>query len=503
MDNYQTWLERTDVVRMAIVQAQVLVAGTLTTRYMSTHGVIVDGIEYLPIIMGTISISESISTSYSASISYGDLELANNNGEYDTWLGDIWVNKSVKIYIGSLPTDSAVTTLSQFELVFDGLIDDIDSKNRTRLNLKLRDKLEKLNTSVSEALLGNYNPQGLTGYTNVYQNNLKPLCYGEVHNITPLLTEPALLEYMVNLEAVEQITEVRDNGVPVAFTTVGTTLALPAGSFRLLKSPVGTVTCSVQGMKKTPNLASSAVTDTYTNTASNTLASILRLTGQTLAYTEIDSTSFGALGTQPIGLYLNSRVNVLATCQEIAKSCALILTVTRAGKVRLVELDVPTSASTAITEADMVLNTLAVSEKVAVIAGVKLGYAKNWTVQTNLLTAIPQEHKDLYSTEYLESVAIDTTIKNNFSLTTEPEQENTLLITKADADAVALKKLNLFKAQRKVLTMTCTARLLSVQIGDAVTVTSSRFGLGSGALGRVVSTKPNWLKGTIEIGVLV
>lgn len=503
MDNYQTWLERTDVVRMAIVQAQVLVAGTLTTRYLSTHGVIVDGIEYLPIIMGTISIQESISTSYSASISYGDLELANNNGEYDSWLGDIWVNKSVKIYVGSLPTDKVTTTLSQFELVFDGLIDDIDSKNRTRLNLKLRDKLEKLNTSVSETLLGNYNPQSLTGYTNVYQNNLKPLCYGEVHNITPMLTEPALLEYMVNLEAVEQIVEVRDNGVPVAFTTTGTGPTIPAGSFRLLKSPAGTVTCSVQGMQRTPSLVDSSIANTYTNTAANTIVSILRLTGQTLAYTEIDSTSFASLGTQPIGLYLNSRVNVLSICQEIAKSCGLILTVTRTGKVKLVELDVPASANTTITESDMILNSLAVSEKVGVIAGVKLGYAKNWTVQNNLLTAIPQEHKDLYAIEYLESVAKDTAVGSNFSLTTEPEQENTLLITKAAADAVAVKKLNLFKQQRKILTMNCTARLLSVQVGDAVTVTSSRFGLSSGALGRVVSTRPNWLRGTIEIGVLV
>jgi hypothetical protein len=151
----------------------------------------------------------------------------------------------------------------------------------------------------------------------------------------------------------------------------------------------------------------------------------------------------------------------------------------------------------------MVLNSLAVSEKVPVIAGVKLGYAKNWTVQNNLVTAIPQEHKDLYATEWLESVAKDSTTATNFSLTTEPDQENTLLITKATADAVAAKKLGLFKAQRKVITMTCTARLLGVQVGDAVVVTSARFGLGGGTLGRVVSTKPNWLKGMIEIGVLV
>jgi hypothetical protein len=502
MINYQTWLETPDIVRIAIVQVQALVSGSLTTRYISTHGVTVDGNFYSPIIKGTISVDESISTSYAASISYGDIELINANGEYDSWLQDIWVNKSVKIYIGP----QTGTTISDFELVLDGVVSDIDSKSRSQLNLKIRDKLEKLNTSVSETLLGNYYQGAIVAeatYVNQYRNNLKPICFGEVHNITPLLTDPTMLEYMVNYEAVEQIIEVRDNGVPVAFTTVGATITIPAGSFRLLKTPVGTVTCSVQGVKKTVNIGAGTTSATYTNTASNTIATVLKHTGSTLNYTEIDATSFGALATQAVGVYVSDRANVLSLCQEIAKSCGLILSVTRTGIVKLVELDIPTVATIAITESDMLLNTLQISQKLDIIAGVKLGYAKNWTVQNNLVTAIPQQHKDMFATEWLESSQTDSTIKTNYSVTVEPTLENSYLVDKTQADAVALKKLNLFKAQRKVYTMTCTAKMLSVQIGDAVTVTASRFGLGSGAFGRVVSTKPNWLKGTIEIGVLI
>lgn len=501
MLNYQTWLQTPNIVRIALVQVQALVSGTLTTRYLSTHGVTVDGTQYLPIIKGTISIDESISTSYSASISYGDIELA-NTGEYDSWLSDVWVNKSIKIYIGSMPAPGTASVIGDFELIFDGIVEDIDSKNRNQLNLKIRDKLEKLNTSVSETLLGNYNPQSLVGWTNQYANSLKPLVFGEVHNITPLLVEPALLEYMVNTEAVEQIIEVRDNGIPVAFTTTGT-ITIPAGSFRLLKSPVGTVTCSVQGVKRTVNIAGTTFSSTYTNTASNTIATILKFYGQQLAYTEIDSSSFGALGTQAVGVYVSDRVNVLSLCQEIAKSCGLVLSTSRSGQVKLVDLSIPSSASISITESDMFLNTLQISQKVEVVAGVKLGYAKNWTVQNNLLTAIPQEHKDLFATEWLESSQTDATVKTNYSVTIEPALENSYLIDKTQADTVALKKLNLFKVPRKIYTMTCTAKFLSVQVGDAVTLTASRFSLSGGVLGRVISTKPNWLRGTIEIGVLV
>lgn len=310
-----------------------------------------------------------------------------------------------------------------------------------------------------------------------------------------------MLEYMVNLEGVEQIIEVRINGLPVPFTTTGT-IAIPAGSFRLVYDTPGTVTCSVQGIKRTVNIATSSFTSTYTNTVANTIATILKFYGKQLDYTELDAASFTALGTEAVGVYVPDRINVLALCQELAKNSGIILATTRAGKVKLIDLSIPTSATTTITESDILLNTLQISEKLDVIAGMRLGYAKNWTIQTNLQTAMPQEHKDLYATEWLESLQTDTTVKTNYSVTTEPGLESTYLVDKTQADAVALKKLNLFKVPRKIYTMTCTAKLLSVQIGDAVTLTSARFNLGAGVLGRVVSTKPNWLRGTIEIGVL-
>jgi len=204
-----------------------------------------------------------------------------------------------------------------------------------------------------------------------------------------------------------------------------------------------------------------------------------------------------------VGLYISDRQNVLAICQEIAKSSGLILSTTRAGKVKLIDLAIPTSSSISIQESDVLLNSLQLVEKLDVIAGFKLGYAKNWTVQTNLLTGIPEQHKVLYSTEWLESVAVDSTAKETYEITVEPALESSYLIDKDQADAVALKKLQLFKLQRKIYTMTCTAKFLNVQVGDAVTLTATRFGLNNGNLGLIVSAKPNWLRGNIEIGVLI
>lgn len=506
MNNYQTWLETPGVVRIALVQAEVSVNSTPTTRYLSTHAVTVGGINYLPVISGDITIDETISTEYSASISYGDVALINSAGQYDSWLNDIWINKPVKIYIGSLPLPGTTATLSDFELVFDGLIADIDSKDRSHLNIKLRDKLEKLNTSISENLLGNYFQGGIVpeaDYVNQYRNNLKPICYGEVHNITPLLTDPGRSEYMVNYTGVEQIIEVRDNGTPVAFNTSVQVADIPQGSFRLVSGlGVGTITCSVQGIARTVNVAGGSSSNTYTNTASNTILDILKWQGQQLAYSDIDASSFATLGSQAVGVYIPDRVNVLNICQDIAKSCGLILSVTRLGKVRLVDLTIPASSSTTITDSDIMLNSLVLSRKLDVTAGIRLGYAKNWTIQTNLTTSIPQQHKDLFATEYLESTQSDPVAKAAYLITTEPALEGTFLIDKAQADVISAKKLTLFKTPRKIYSMKCTAKLLSLQVGDSVTLTSSRFGLSGGVLGLVISTKPNWLNGNISVEVM-
>lgn len=506
MLNYQTWLEKPNVVRILLVQIE-RTSGTVT-EYLSTHTASVSGNTYSGVINGGFDISENINIDYSASISYGGIDIINSNGQYDTWLGSsyIWVNKAIRVYVGELPAAGATPSLTNdFELIFDGVITDIDAKDRFTISFKVRDKLEKLNTTLSETLLGNYfngaNNVSTATYDNQNKNNLKPVCFGEVFNVTPLVADPVNLEYMVNFGNTEQIIEVRDNGIPVSITTGGT---IPAGSFRLTKNPAGTITCSLQGAQGLVNTTTGAITATsYDPSAKNTILLILRSYGKTLAASEIDLTSFSSTaGSEAIGVYLSDRINVLQLCQEIAKSCGCIITVTRLGKVKLLKLAIPAAATASITDSDTLLNSLAISRRIDVIAGVKLGACRSYTVQNNLVTAIPQAHKDLYATDYLETVSTDATVKTNYAITVEPSIESTYLIDSTEAATVAASRLALFKTPRTVYKMTCTAKFLSTQLGDGVSLTSSRFSL-SNTIGLVISTKPNWTKGTIDLEVLV
>jgi len=510
MLNYQTWLESSKEIRILLVQVSVLVNNIEETKYLSTHSVTVGGNQYLPLIKNSVNIDESLSLDYSASISFGDVELVNNAGELDVWLTYVCKNRSLKVYYGGLPVPgTAVTLADNFELVFDGVCVDIDAKSRQTLNLKIRDKLEKLNTPVSEELIGNYyKGQVVSESVTINQNRnlLKPLVYGEVHNISPVLTDPTELEFMVAAGPVERIIEVLDNGVPVSFTTVqqsGTPYLAP-GSFRVLTTPRGTCTASVQGTARTVDVTNSNYTDAYNPSVSNTILNLLKFTGKNIEYSDIDSTSFNTLGTEACGIYLNSRSNVLAVCQELAKSAGLTLAVTRTGKVKLVKLAIPEISTVTISDADTLLNSLRIVSKPEIVGAVKLGYAKNHTVLTGLVTGIPEEHKDLLAKEYLEVLAEeeDPEAITKYDLNSEPVLEATNLINRTQAQLVAETKLELFKTPRVVYAMTCTSKYLNLDIGTAVTLVSNRYGLNSGKKGLVISTKPDWLSGKIEVEVL-
>ena len=489
MLNYNTWLATpSNIPRILLGVINYKFNGNSQTLYLSTHNVTVSGQVYSGIIKNNFTINQSITVDYTASISYSDIEIANGNGEYDQFLQDnyIWKNQSVSIYIGSL-LNTYSSLSNDFELIFDGLILDIDSKDRNCINFKLVDKLQNLNTSLSELTLGNY-----------YQGNIV------AHNITPLFTDPTTLEYMVHHATVEQILEVRDNGVPVSFHTTTQVSSIPPGSFRLIANPVGTITCSVQGSKAGVNLNTGASTNTYFNTVSSTIASILKNYGKLVGYdsSTVNISSFSSQGSELIGVYIPDRVNVLQLCQDIAKHTGRVLTVGRLGKIKLLDIAIPASSSNIVTNSDIFLNSLSLSNQISVIAGHRIGYAKNWTIQANLETAIPQQHKELFSTEYLEYIAADSSAKNTYNITTEPEVEGTYLIDVQDATLVATKKLNLFKVPRKIYRMICTSKFLYLEVGDSIELQLSRFGLMN-KYGLVVTTVPDWIKGTIELEVLV
>lgn len=238
--DFAAWLRSPDAMRLILVDAMVSIAGVETPLYLSNAVYVTGATEtpadtaYQAIINGGVQITERLAVAangkLASSLNTADIQVENSNGERDAWLNDsyVWDNRPLVAYIGD-----ARWPKSDFRVIFSGVVASLGSASRTALNLVMTDKFQRLNAASTDMRLG-----GTTSNKDV----LLPILLGECHNVTPLLTNPATLEYQVHNGSIRGIIEVRDNGVPVAFTP-----DLANGKFRLDASPAGTITASIQG----------------------------------------------------------------------------------------------------------------------------------------------------------------------------------------------------------------------------------------------------------------
>jgi hypothetical protein len=515
----QTWLEDEKSIYAVFAEIGVLdvVANTEIYVYLSTTGYVTSdsSLAFNPIITGKVGYSENLSLDGGVSFSAGDLEILNTNGEYDDWLDKakyIWVNRPITLYLGDpfYIVSNLATLKTDFITIFTGLIADIDSKNINTLNFKFRDKMERLNSPLTEDKLGTY---GTWAYQQNNQDTIKPIVFGEVHNIEPLLIDPSMLEYMVNKGNTESIIELRDNGVPIytrGVLTTGATLDLANGKFVLTHPLVGQLTASVQGVKDSINLTTGAlVAGTYDNNIANLIALITTQYGKSttvLSASDLDLTNlaaFASANAQSVGILIADKENVIAICQQIADSIGAQIYFNRLGKLQILRLGDPTGSSTDVFIEDIIDGTLSISGRTEVVAASKIGYCKNWTVQSGLITGIPEQHKDMFNTEWFTKTAVDTTVQAKYKLHGDPVQKDTLLLTYLDATPEATRLRNFFKIPRTTYKFTGNSKLLSLELGQEVVLYNNRFNLGSGGTGQVVSLNPDWLSRRIEVEVLI
>lgn len=481
------WLETPSAIRMVLIEVQVNVAGQEMTRYIASRPYLTGPLEvpanteYLPLATGGLAFTEQVSLTGEAGLSGGDIELDNADGALDSWLGDVWRNRAIKVWSGDLRWARA-----DFRLVFDGIIADVGSTDRNSISLALRDKLQRLDTPITEAKLG-----GVSTNKDV----TLPIPLGECHNVAPLLTNPATLEYGF-LGAVESIFEVRTNGKPVPITVDNAT-----GRFKLTINPLANVvTASVQGDNAggyAPRIAPlvQRIATGYGKASDRFTAADLDLA---------NLATFDSAHPQLVGLYVADRTNQAQAIQQLAASVGAQALMSRTGKLRLIQIALPAAGVPVEIGPDQMLEgSLHPAQRLAVVAAVKIGYDRNWTVQANLTTSIPPAHADLYATEWLTETVVDEAVKARYRLTDDPPQVDTCLKTTEDAHAEAARRLALHKVQRTIYEFDGEPEMMLLELGQPVVLRDSRFGLQDGAPGVVVILSPSWLTGRVTVGVLV
>lgn len=491
---FMAWLKNPAAVRMVLIEVEVNVDGAETTRYIASREYVTGPADvpantaYLPLAKGGLAFTEQVTLIGEASLSSGDIELDNGDGALDSWLGDVWRNRRIRAWSGDPAWPRA-----EFRLVFDGIVDDVGSSSRDTVNLVLRDKLQRLNTPISEAKLGGTSPN---------KDAVLPIPFGACSNVTPLLKNPGTLEYGFGcpvegiMGGLEYGSEARYNGKPVAIDT-----DFAAGSFKLLLNPNGsTITCSVQGDNgggSAPRVASLV----------RRIATAYGKSGDRFTEADLDVTNlaaFDAAHQQPVGLYVADRMNQALAIQQLAASVGAQAIMSATGQLRLVQIALPaTGVPVEIGPDQMLANSLRPAERLPVVAAVKIAFDRNYTVQANLTTSIQPEHADLYATEWLTETVVDEAVQARYRLTDDPVQIETCLKTRADARAEAERRLALRRVPRTIYELDGEPELAVLELGAPVVLRDDRWGLASGAPGVVVMMQRNWLTGRVTVGVMV
>jgi hypothetical protein len=500
---FQEWLESDTAIKCTLVEVTANIDGTDTVIYLSSAPFNTGATDvpantmYLPILKSSLDYTESLPLSGTASLSYGDIAVHNLDGSYDYWMDYVWVNRPINIYVGDIRF-----ARDDFTKIYSGVVSDISFSDSDTINISIRSILEKLNTPITDIKVG-----GAGSNAEV----LRPLVFGEVHNITPIQFDPQNLVYMVHNGPIERIIEVRDNGVPllpnISYIADNTT-----GTFRLLRAPAGTITCSVQGEQNSVNhVTGDIIEGSWSKTLSELILLIIRKYGTSpIAVEDIDLSTFldyKSLNQEHLGIYLTESTNVILVCQQLADSVGAQFTATRNGKLTIVKLDVPNAslADRFIGPESIVKDSFSIVRKTEVVAAKKLGYCKNWTIQTQLLTGLPEDHKLLFGQEYLYQLATNAEVQELYKLTTEPEVKETLLVTNTSQEvlAEAIRLLDIWSIPRYIYSMQLISPHITIKIGEMVVLKNSRFGLSQGKYGQVVSVSTNWQTGEVNIEVLV
>jgi hypothetical protein len=488
---FNAWLKDDNAIRCVLVEATPTVNGVDTTIYMSNLGYVMGAAAsggvaahtpYPSVVVGGCETDEEVSTSGGAILTVGDIEISNVNGEFDDWFTPayIWRYRPVKMYVGDVRW-----AREDFRMVFNGVAKDIVPRDNKIINITLRDKLERLNMAISETTFGG---------TTAIADRIIPLAFGDCHNVEAVQEDRATLKHRVHLTIMERIVEVRDGGMPVSFTPNHAT-----GSFTLPIQPFNQVTASIQG---------DAPGGVYNNTVSKIVQRIVQWFGkEPLNGGDLDAANLAAFDTahpQPVGYDCVERENIRDVCDKLAESVGARVTMSTTGLLRLIKIDLPAPGpAPVVTATNMVKDSFNMIERVPLKPAVKLGYCKNWSVQKNLLTGIPIDHKEMHGQEWLTVTLKDDVLAAKYKITAEPVQENSYMVRKADALAECGRRLNLWSVQRHVFQYIGMPEVMMAELGTAQTIQHERYNLSAGANALVIGLRKNWLTFRVTVKVLI
>lgn len=411
------------------------------------------------------------------SVSFGSIVITNGDGELDDLADYRWSGRRAVVKVGAKGF-----TYDQFATVFDGAVNDFEVDD-DRITITIQDNRIRTDQFLTvPAYLGTGGKEGGTDL----QGYIKPLCFGKVFNIEPVLVDAATLIYQIHDGAILSVQAVRDAGVlltsggDVPDITAATPSAgqfitqLSGGYIKLGSTPTGRVTADAEG-------------DATGGYVSNPGDIIKRIVGTRIPYpfsvAEIDDGAFVRIDDQigDTGFFTSEPITASDVIDQLLLPCLAYWTFSRDGQISGGIIDAPDVPTLDITANDIDEQGIEILQTIPPTWRITVGYAPLGVVQgeNELAGATTDADRAFLGAPYRYVTVEDQNIRTGESRAVE-RAFMTSLTDKADAEALLSRLQAVFMTSRRVYGVPLWGATYRTYLGSTVNVAYPRFGMSGG-----------------------
>jgi hypothetical protein len=464
-------------------------SGVITYR-VATHGFVDSGTIYEPRIEKLPTFSRSIRTSLvggtSTELSFGELRLLNGDGGLNAMRDDYFDGRKITLKKG----DSAAA-YGTFTTVMIARIAGI-SFEPGYVSVRIRDRMPELDKVFSDKVYGGTNslPDGVDGRPDDIKGQYRPLIYGIVSNIQPVLVNTSKLIYEVACKSVAHVRNVFGGGAYLGRGSDYSSISdmynnQPSpGTFRMMNdstgtyirlgsTPYGKVTCMAFEQWSSNLVCANSLLQRIINEWD--------VSGS--AYDISDLLTLDQKSGGPIGINVQPGETVASLIDRICGTVGAWWGFDLSDKIRVKLFDFGTSvaALTAVQLRD--IEGQASDEEIPW----RITIPGDWNYATQAkseLAGIAQENTSRVgwlTNETRDQIAENTTIKTQ-RLTAREQRHDGYFTAISQAQAEATRRLGLFGTRRDVVTaklMDYASYAGAIDLGVTVTVQHSEIGYTS------------------------
>ena len=412
---------------------------------------------------------------------FGQLVLTNADGGLDDWAGYAWDGAEVIVKVGE-----AGAALQYYFTIFTGQAKSIEFDDLS-VSVVLRDQQATFDVDFPSALYAGSG--GVEGSANL-TGAPKPLCFGQVYNIEPVLVDATNRIYQVHTGQIEAINTVYQGGVALA--TSAYSVDLTNGRFTLDSAPDDVITADAQGAKPGGS---------YKSTVADIINHIV-VTHTALASGDLVSATFSALNTansSVVGIYVATSTTILDVLDQLINTVGGFYGFNREGKFEVGQIILATGTAAAEFDASTIIEITRLAPAVPNYQA-RVEYKHNYRTfsEAEFGDSVTTAQRDYLMRPALVAVSTDTAIQTPYP-NSDPLIVPSLFSTSANAATEAARLLTLYKTQREIYRILVKSQPYTLKLNDVVKVTFGRYNLASGKLFRLVGIVETAATNEIEL----